>query len=392
MCLNESGELGYICGRVIIVNRRLEVNRMIFNPKIKVQQQICDEDYKLIDQLQQICTANDGCNLKLELDYKLASGKQHNQSDTTLNNESVNKNSSKKEMLDKNISKKEILNKNTSTKDTSNKEMNEFMYFEDEQLIGYLGICCFGGPKGPLELNGMVHPDYRRQGVFRELYQLAMDEIQKRKSGGVLLLCDRLSDTGLQFIKVMNGVLKHSEYEMYLMENSTNQQNTIQSKLHFRKASNEDALEIARQDSIYFGEENDLGLENDLRLDNDLGLEKELDEEFNQTNIDPTILTLPEEEEEKGFTIFLAELEGKIIGKINLQLNDTLGGIYGVGVLPEYRNKGYGRAILNFGITQLKEWKASEIMLQVVVDNLNALGLYQSCGFEVRSTMDYYGI
>ncbi|MFC4304303.1 GNAT family N-acetyltransferase [Cohnella boryungensis] len=58
--------------------------------------------------------------------------------------------------------------------------------------------------------------------------------------------------------------------------------------------------------------------------------------------------------------------------------------------MPEYRGKGYGRATLLKAIDKLKEANAGDIMLQVAVENANALRLYQSCGFVETSTMDYY--
>ncbi|ABR50794.1 GCN5-related N-acetyltransferase [Alkaliphilus metalliredigens QYMF] len=103
-------------------------------------------------------------------------------------------------------------------------------------------------------------------------------------------------------------------------------------------------------------------------------------------------LILPEEEEKRGMTIYLAEKDQQIIGKVNLQLSTKIGGIYGLGVLPEYRGKGFGRAILMMAIEKLKEANAGEVMLQVAAENANALNFYKSCGFMETSIMDYYKI
>ena len=96
------------------------------------------------------------------------------------------------------------------------------------------------------------------------------------------------------------------------------------------------------------------------------------------------------EEEKRGMTIYLAEKEQQIIGKVNLQLTSRVGGIYGLGVLPLHRGKGFGRAILHMAVEKLKEANAGEVMLQVASENSNALNLYKSCGFVETSTMDYY--
>jgi ribosomal protein S18 acetylase RimI-like enzyme len=131
--------------------------------------------------------------------------------------------------------------------------------------------------------------------------------------------------------------------------------------LTLRKATNEDAHEIARQNAVYFAS-------GDVQAH----------------------LIMPEEEEKRGMTIWIAEDGNQIIGKVHVQLHSGLGGIYGLGVMPEFRSRGFGRLILKMAVQQLQEMNADAITLQVEARNANALNLYQSCGFEETSTMDYY--
>ncbi|WP_052350423.1 GNAT family N-acetyltransferase [Paenibacillus gorillae] len=154
---------------------------------------------------------------------------------------------------------------------------------------------------------------------------------------------------------------------MYLEANRPEIHNDLES-IRLRKATNADAWEIHKQNAIYFGDK--------------------LAEVETSDLVEGMIQ--PEEEEKRGLTIYLAEEDEQVIGKVHLQLSPGIGGIYGLGVLPEYRGKGYGRAILLRAIDKLKEANAGDIMLQVAVENGNALRLYQSCGFVETSTMDYY--
>jgi ribosomal protein S18 acetylase RimI-like enzyme len=295
--------------------------KKIHKPWIKLMENIDDEDYKIINELQELCLQTDQTALKLELDYKLG-----------------------------------------VSIDSSNgvKEINEFLYFDGEVLIGYIGICSFGGP---WEVNGMVHPEYRRQGVFTKLYELVMAEWKRRDSGSMLLLSDRNSESGQKFIAGVGGEYKHSEYEMFLKKDAPVTTPDQLAGIVFRKATNADAREITRQNAIYFNDEEEIS-EDDM--------------------------ILPEVEEKRGMTSYLVEKEGHIIGKVNLQLTSKLGAIFGLGVLPEHRRKGYGRSLLLLAIEKLKEAKSKEIMLQVAAENSNALNLYKSCGFEETSTMDYF--
>jgi ribosomal protein S18 acetylase RimI-like enzyme len=292
--------------------------RIFEKPWIKLKETIDAGDAELINELQERCIGHDGTALKLELDYKLG----------------------------------------VSGGKNGVENINEFMYFEGERLIGYIGISSFGGP---WEVNGMVDPEYRKHGVFTKLFELVLAEAKRRNAGGILLLSDRESASGQKFIAAAGASYNHSEYEMYLKGEPAR----VQSGLSFRKATNADALEIARQNAIYFNNEQDV-------------------------EVSPDDMIMPEEEEKRGMTCYLVEKDGEIIGKVNLQLTTSIGAIFGLGVLPEHRRKGYGRGLLLMAIEKLKDADAKEIMLQVAAENENALNLYKSCGFEETSTMDYY--
>ena len=293
---------------------------MIKNPNIKLKEKLDQNDYEDINNLQKLCLETDKTTLKLELDYKLSRAEK----------------------------KSEDMN-----------SINEFMYYDENKLIGYIGIGHFGGDA--IEVNGMVHPEYRRRGVFKRLFSLVKDEWGKRELQKMLLLSDHKSISGLGFIKHTCADYDNSEYEMYLRGEA--KQDLMLNNVHLRKATNNDAKEVARQNANYFGVEY-----------------KEED------------VLMPEDEEKHGMVIYMAEVDNKTIGKVHLEIGDTVSGIYGLGVLPEYRGKGYGRETLTRAIEKLKENNAKDIMLQVVVKNINALNLYISCGFEETSTMDYYKI
>ncbi len=323
--------------------------KTIHKPWIKLKETIDYEEYDLINKLQEQCINEDQTALKLELDYKIG-----------------------------------ITPKNGKVSSIQN--INEFMYFDGQQIIGYIGVCSFGGGGSPIEVNGMVHPEYRRQGVFKTLSKLVIEEWKRRDSGSILLLSDRKSNYGQKFIKGTGAQYKHSEYEMYLKEDNLEPLQRGLCGITFRKATNADAPEIDRQNEIYFNDEfQDFG---NIPNDN----ESDIISAEVETTITNEDMILPEEEEKNGMTIYFAEKDQQIIGKVNLQLISGIGGIYGLGVLPEHRGKGFGRVILIMAIEKLKESNASEVMLQVAVKNSKALNLYKSCGFMETSTMDYYEI
>lgn len=268
----------------------------ILHPWIVLKETIHQKDYERINQLQEICVREDQIALKLELEYKLANSMEKN------------------------------------TGGISN--INHFLYFAEDELVGYIGIDSFGGTGDPLEANGMVHPKHRRQGVFKRLSELAVAEWKRRNSGSMLLLCDRKSFNGQSFIKTTGAQCHHTEYEMYLKDDLKPQK---PSRITLRKVTDADALE-----------------------------------------------------EKGGMQSFLAEKDHEGIGQVHLQMTPKFGGIFGLIVQPENRGKGFGRAILMMAIEKLKEAGAGEIMLQVDAENTTAMNLYKSCGFQETSTMDYY--
>jgi predicted acetyltransferase len=79
--------------------------------------------------------------------------------------------------------------------------------------------CEFGGADTPLEVNGMVHPEYRRQGVFGTLSRLVLAEWRRKSPKSMLLLSDRKSEAGRAFIQGTGARYHHSEHEMYLRVN-----------------------------------------------------------------------------------------------------------------------------------------------------------------------------
>ncbi|MBZ9622548.1 GNAT family N-acetyltransferase [Clostridium sp. FP2] len=279
------------------------------------------EDYAAIKALEAVCCEKQKTELKLELEFKMQK----------------RKNSIK------------------------NKIMAEFFYYDNEILVGYLGLCNFHGTS--VEVSGMVHPEFRRKGIFKKLYLLAKEEWQKINPAEVLLLCDHTSIPGLAFINHIGAEYGSAEYKMCL--NKKKFESNPNQVIKLRMATNDDAPEIERQSSIYFGLPEE-------EVDDKEDLEK------------PTIQL------DNNFISYIAELKGIIIGKVHISVTDNEGFIYGFGVIPEYRGKGYGREILCLALDILKKKQVDNIFLEVATENKKALGLYESCGFEEISVMDYY--
>jgi len=129
---------------------------------IELKETIDERDYKLINDLQNICTEKDNISMKLELDYKVKT------------------------------------NPSNKIRDWS---INEFMYFYDNNLIGYIGICSFGELGTPLEVTGMVHPQYRRNGFGREILMTCIEKLNEENADKIILQVETKNSNALNLYK-----------------------------------------------------------------------------------------------------------------------------------------------------------------------------------------------
>lgn len=127
--------------------------------------------------------------------------------------------------------------------------------------------------------------------------------------------------------------------------------------ISLRKAGKSDGKEIARQNAIFF-------------------------------NHSEECEWFPEEELNKS--TYMVELKEAVIGKLNVDYSDNSAFISGVGILPDFRGKGYGKAALKAALCLINEKNIYETELDVECENDTALNLYKACGFEERSVMNYY--
>lgn len=238
----------------------------------------------------------------------------------------------------------------------STDEVNDLLYYDGSRLIGFLGLYDIEQKSKEIEIMGMVHPDYRRTGIFKELFNAAQQECISRGARRILLITERSSDAGTSFAKLTGAQYSCSEYRMKFNESNVPRFTTPD--LTLRKAESRDYLELIYLDELCFG----LAEE---EMEN-----SSFDNIYNST--------------------YVVELEGKFIGKIGVQMEGGDGYIFGFGIKPEYRRRGYGREVLSSILLKLLSEQVKTVLLEVAVKNEKALLLYKSCGFKVITIYDYY--
>lgn len=90
--------------------------------------------------------------------------------------------------------------------------------------------------------------------------------------------------------------------------------------------------------------------------------------------------------------IFVAELEGKVIGYITARVDaDTkVAGIPNLGVLPGYRGQGIGRTLIETAVAYAESAGMHYIRIETLAHNPVGQHLYPSCGFEEVARQIHY--
>lgn len=100
-------------------------------------------------------------------------------------------------------------------------------------------------------------------------------------------------------------------------------------------------------------------------------------------------------------TFIVAEENGEVVGYIMCRMELGLsnfgfkglvkkGHIVSVAVLPQYRRKGIGEALVTKAIEGMRLYHAKQCFLEVRVTNTQAISLYKKLGFQVTRTIHGY--
>ncbi|AYC28630.1 GNAT family N-acetyltransferase [Paenisporosarcina cavernae] len=229
----------------------------------------------------------------------------------------------------------------------------DFFHFEGEQLVGFLGLYGFAST---VEVCGMVHPDYRNQGIFTKLFEQAMNRVIERQFKKVLLNTPASSITGKRFIENLGATHSHTEHQMTLRPKPLD----IKQDILLRPAFDTDTQLIALLDHVCF----------DMPLDD--------------------AITWANDSSRRGVKgQFIIVWNNKDVGKIRVKMEHNEAWIYGFAILPEYQGKGIGRDVLK-KVIGIETGRGNSVHLEVETENENALKLYKDVGFEVVHAQVYY--
>lgn len=237
----------------------------------------------------------------------------------------------------------------------SGDRVDDLLWWDGDRLAGFLGLYAYGST---LELAGMVAPDARRRGIATALLDAAVPLYRERGSHEVLLIVARSSVAGQRFAVNRGGLLDHSEHGLVLSGRPTDGRRDP--ALSLRPASKADLPLISRLLQVGFG--------------------------------GPAPDDLTDRLDSPRAQILVIELDGLSVGTMTITRDGVDGGVYGFVVDPRWQGRGIGRDALRRACEQLRTEGASQIRLEVAVENDRALAIYTGAGFEPVITEDYFAL
>ena len=238
-------------------------------------------------------------------------------------------------------------------------ETNDFLYYADDKLVGLLSLANYG--MIDREVTSVVHPDYRRRGIFTALLAAAKIEARARAISRFVLVCERFSRSGQAFIEAIDAEYDFSEYRMVL--DNLGEKGPYARQLHVRKAGGEDVDAIAVITALCFGQ-------------SESGTRK----------------TTLESMRNPYSQYYVGLLGNEVIACLDLFDHGNEFAIYAFGIHPQYRRRGFGRQMLEQLICGIRHASQKLIALEVEINNAPAIHLYRSCGFTQTTIYGYYNL
>jgi ribosomal protein S18 acetylase RimI-like enzyme len=236
-------------------------------------------------------------------------------------------------------------------------EYDDFLFHIEGNLVGYLSVYVFKEQEA--ELTAMVHPKYRRQGIFKALMRDGLLELQRRQIKKCNFICNQKAETTSSFLKKMGASFDHSEYEMIAKKKP---HFDYLPEINLSEYTQDDVLDLAQMDAVCFNTSLDKMLS---RFINSMG--------------------------EKNRKVFVARHENKKIGKVHLRFDDKNHAyIHDLCILPEFRRQKFATAMVMKIMDMLPKKNIKNIYLDVEGNNVSAIKLYEQCGYETTAIYDFW--
>jgi ribosomal protein S18 acetylase RimI-like enzyme len=234
-----------------------------------------------------------------------------------------------------------------------------FIGHEDGRIVSVLSM--FIPTIKEAEVYGFTLPGFRRRNYFKELLLQAIKELLKHGIKNILFVVESQSSTGIALSARLNSFYVKTEYLMTYTGAGSDFSKTNRFRSKLTSPGEESIEELVKMRQATFNGDYD---ETKSILSNIINLNNRVQ--------------------------YCTEYEGTRIGLGSAYFEELKASVYGLGIMPEYQAKGFGRELLLLIIEDLRTRGFSTIEIEVESNNENALNLYKKCGFEISCAYEYH--
>ncbi|MCM1989856.1 GNAT family N-acetyltransferase [Oceanirhabdus seepicola] len=261
----------------------------------------------------------------------------------------------------------QMCNENDNTEltfhlDDVEEDITKFLFYNEAKLIGYFEMTP-SYVKGEVMVWGTIHPSYRRNEIFYDLFQYIKDNCKGNNINKLKVINEREAAYVRDYVTSIGGKLLYSTYKMNFNKEYYKEKTEEVTDFILEKASLEDL-----EDMIPIGMEAFETTEKEERS-------------YNESNL-----------KDAKNNNFIGKINNTPVGLISARIQEGEGIIFDLAVLKSYRRRGIGRAILSKTISYLLNQGIEKFKLGVETENINALTLYEDSGFRIEKASDCYEI
>lgn len=234
-----------------------------------------------------------------------------------------------------------------------------FLLYEHNKLISLVSM--FVPTQKEAEISAYTLPEYRQKGYFKKLLSKAEAEMQKYNVSDILFVCESQSQSARKAIEKMKAKYDFTEY--LLKYNNLNIQSIDLpiNSLNLFKADLNDTETLINMSMEIF---------QDSYEDAESFVKKTFNSDVRQQ--------------------FIASVNNKAVGMCAVNYEEEETSIFGLGILPEYQGKGYGKQMLILLLENISDENQKDIFIEVDSTNDRAFNLYKNSGFETEVAFQYY--